>query len=52
MKYRIILTLLLIYGVYTETGIWTALSIFLIALSSELRSRFFKRSECKAYKIK
>lgn len=50
MLIRIILTLLLIYGVYTETGIWTALSIFLIALSMEKRDRFFKNSKCKAYK--
>lgn len=50
MIIRIILTLLLIYGVYIETGIWTALTIFLIAVSGELRDRFFKNSDCRAYK--
>lgn len=32
---RIILTLLLIYGVYLETGIWTTLSLFLIFVGME-----------------
>lgn len=27
---RIILSLLLLYGVYTETGIWTVIILFLI----------------------
>jgi hypothetical protein len=41
MKYkvetvRIILTLCLIYGVYTETGVWTALSLFLVMTGLEL----------------
>ena len=33
---RITLTLLLIYGAYTETGIWTALSLFLILWAIEI----------------
>lgn len=33
---RWLLTLLLIYGVWTETGIWTATAMFLGALSIEL----------------
>ena len=32
---RIILTLCLIYGSYTETGPWTALSFFLMFLGFE-----------------
>ena len=32
---RIILTLALIYGVYTETGIWTAVSLGLIFVAIE-----------------
>lgn len=34
---RIILTLLLIYGVYTETGMWTALSLFLVFVGIEIQ---------------
>lgn len=33
---RCLLTLLLIYGVYTETGIWTTLSMILIFIAFEL----------------
>lgn len=33
---RWILTALLIVGVYSETGIWTALAIALLAVNSEL----------------
>jgi hypothetical protein len=35
---RIILTILLLYGVYTETGFWTALSLFLIFTGFEIES--------------
>ncbi len=33
-----ILTLALIFGVYTETGIWTALSMFLISYYMEVKN--------------
>jgi len=33
---RIFLTAFLLYGVYTETGIWTTLSLVLITISIEL----------------
>lgn len=36
---RWILTTLLLYGVYTETGKWTALSLLLISIAIELQSR-------------
>jgi len=39
---RILLTMALIYGVYTETGIWTALSLFLISIAIELQSFIIK----------
>lgn len=35
---RWVLTLLLIWGVYTETGVWTALTITLILLEIEVRT--------------
>jgi len=35
---RCILTLALLYGVYTETGIWTTLSLFLIFVGFEVAS--------------
>lgn len=35
---RFSLTALLLYGVYTETGIWTALLLFLIVTAIEVRS--------------
>jgi hypothetical protein len=40
---RIFLTLLLIYGVYTETGIWTAISLFLIMIGIEFKGAFMNR---------
>jgi len=36
---RVVLTLLLIYGAYTETGIWTALNFFLIFIAVEIIGR-------------
>lgn len=33
---RIILSLLLIYGVYTETGIWTTIAVGLFFVDSEI----------------
>jgi len=33
---RYVLTLLIIYGAYTETGMWTALSLFLIFMGMEI----------------
>ena len=38
MIIRLILTLALLYGVYTETGIWTTIALALIALSLEILS--------------
>ena len=35
---RAALTLLLIYGAYTETGVWTALNLLGIWLSIEINS--------------
>ncbi len=35
---RIILTMALVYGVYTETGIFTALTCSLIAISVEIEN--------------
>ena len=40
---RIILTPLLIYGVYGETGIWTALSLFLIFIAIEAQGYLMRR---------
>jgi hypothetical protein len=34
---RILLTLFLIFGAWTETGTWTALSLFLIFLNTEMK---------------
>ena len=39
---RIILSLLLFYGVYTETGIWTTVSLFLVFVTSEIEG-YLKR---------
>ena len=39
---RWILALLLLYGVYTETGIWTTIAIFLTFLSTELGTYFVR----------
>jgi len=39
----IILSLLLIYGAYTETGIWTAISLLLIYVGIELRSAVIRK---------
>ncbi len=41
---RVILTLALIYGAYTETGIFTALSLFLIFSALEAQVYLTKRS--------
>jgi len=47
MIIRFILTFLLIYGAYTETGIWTALSLFLIFMSVEIQSYLIRKSNEK-----
>ena len=48
---RWLLTLLILYGAYTETGIWTTLALFLWAVSSELNSMaIVKNAESKAGK--
>lgn len=41
---RAILTLALIYGAYTETGIFTALSLLLIFVALEAQGRLTKRA--------
>jgi len=40
---RIILSALLLYGVYTETGIWTAILLFLIVAISEIEAYLKRR---------
>lgn len=40
---RITLTLLLLYGVYEETGIWTTITLFLIFVTSEIEA-YLKRN--------
>lgn len=40
---RMVLTLSLIYGIYLETGKWTALFSFLVAITCELTSYNIKR---------
>ena len=44
MIIRIILTLALIYGAYTETGVFTALSLFLIFVAIEAKGFLIKRA--------
>ena len=41
---RAILTLALIYGAYAETGIFTALSLFLISVALEAQGWLTKRA--------
>lgn len=41
---RFILTLALVYGAYTETGVFTALSLLLIFVSIELNGWLTKRA--------
>ena len=41
---RFILTLALIYGAYTETGVFTALSLLLIFVAIELNSWLTQRA--------
>jgi len=40
---RLTLTLGVLYGVYTETGIWTALALFLVSITLELQSITLRR---------
>ena len=40
---RYALTLLIIYGAYTETGMWTALSLFLIFMSMEIHGYLMEK---------
>ena len=42
---RIGLSLLLLYGVYTETGIWTAISMFLCFVALEAHSFILNNKE-------
>ena len=39
---RLLLSLALIYGVYTETGIWTALFALLVTISLEFTALLFR----------
>jgi hypothetical protein len=41
---RIILSIALLVGVYSETGIWTTLSLALIGLSHELENYYRRKS--------
>ena len=49
--FRYLLTALLIYGVYTETGIWTAIFVTLISVTIELFEKAIN-DICYALKIK
>jgi hypothetical protein len=40
---RLVLTLALLFGVYTETGIWTALAIALIGAGIEIASFSYRK---------
>jgi len=40
---RVILTLALCYGAYTETGIWTAIFLFLLFLSIEFATIMIRK---------
>jgi len=42
---RILVTLGLIYGAYTETGVWTTLALLLIAVSVELLAITVRRMQ-------
>lgn len=46
---RIILSLLLLYGVYTETGIWTVSVLFLIMVDIE-GTEYLKAKRNRQYK--
>lgn len=39
---RGILSLALVYGVYTETGVWTALAVFLLIVGQEMQTIYTK----------
>ena len=41
---RWIFTLALLYGVYTETGIWTTISLTCVFAMSEVRNEIAKRT--------
>ena len=41
---RWLLSLLLLYGVFTETGLWTTLFLFLILVKCEIK-KVLKRNE-------
>lgn len=40
---RIILSLMLLYGVYTETGVWTTLSLFLVFTGMEIVTQLMRK---------
>ena len=44
---RIILSLLLLYGVYTETGVWTTVAMGLILIETEI-SGYAKKHDTKS----
>jgi len=48
---RIALSLLLLYGVYTETGIWTTILLFLVVATAELKSYLERRQVSKMRKV-
>lgn len=41
---RAVLTLALLYGVYTETGLWTTLTLALMAIGQEVHAALWWRS--------
>ena len=45
---RASLTLALIYGAYTETGIWTAFNFFCIWVSIEIQLAIFKTRDSRS----
>jgi len=40
---RIILSILLLYGVYTETGIWTTVLLSLVVVTTEIEAYLKRR---------
>jgi len=48
---RIALSLLLLYGVYTETGIWTTILLFLVVATAEYKAYLERRQVSKMRKV-
>jgi len=41
---RVAVVLVLVYGIYRETGIWTALAVLVIAVDSAMTNHLFRLS--------